>query len=71
MPENKIEDNKFLESGAVYIGGRLNKAGLQPIIVIDIHKFTELDCEIKDIEENLVLIFNYVVNEMMATGHVE
>ena len=61
----------FLQSGAVYISGRLDKAGLQPIIVIDVKKFIDMDMDIPELEDNLKFIFNWVVEQLFSLGRVE
>lgn len=61
MPTNQSKYEKFLHSGAVYIAGRLDKAGLQPVIVIDIKKFIQMNMEIPELEDNLKFIFNWCV----------
>lgn len=71
MPDNPTQFSQFLDSGAVYIPGRLSKKGMQPVIVIDIKKFVTMDLDVPTLEENLKFIFNWAVQHMCLTGHVE
>ena len=58
MPTDPTKFRNFLEKGAIYFSGRLDRAGLQPVIVMDTKKFIDLDIGIEDFENCLKYIFN-------------
>lgn len=71
MPINPEDFKDFLKTGAVYVPARLDLAGKQPVIVVDVKKFLDMDLDIPVLEENLKFIFNWVQENMLVPGHVE
>ena len=63
MPKDPKEFSDFLKTGAVYIPSRCDKAGKQPVIVVDVKRFIDEgveDMDIDTLELNLKFIFNWV-----------
>lgn len=71
MPTDMKKHRGFFDTGAVYYAGRLDRAGLQPMIVIDIKKFIDMKIEIPELEENLKFVFYWSVEHLLEIGRVE
>ena len=71
VPTNQAQYQHFLDTGAFYIAGRIDRAGLQPVIVADVKKFVNLKINVAEFENSIKFLFHYCADHFLAHGHVE
>jgi hypothetical protein len=61
---------EYLNSGAVYISARA-KQGLQPVIFMNVKRFTEINKPLEEVMEGANYMFRWIIENLMCPGHVE
>lgn len=68
MPEKYL---KFLNKGAVYVSGRLNKHGYQPVVIMNVKKLVEIKIEVEELQELMLFFYGWVIDNMLISGKIE